>query len=230
MNRIPEPELMNDAGQAQAYALADFSEPHDLFVATFRARFPQHAPRRVLDLGCGPADIALRFARAYRRCTVLGVDAADAMLRHGRAAAAGAGLTERVSLVRGYLPEVRLPARDFDTVISNSLLHHLRDPQSLWATLAASAAPGAAVFVMDLMRPADRAAAQALVADHAGGEPEILKRDFYHSLLAAYTRDELRAQLARAGLGEFKVQAVSDRHLIAWGRMAAVGGGGSGAA
>jgi ubiquinone/menaquinone biosynthesis C-methylase UbiE len=217
MNRVPEPELMNDAAQAQAYALADFSEPHDFFVAQFRARFPRHAPRRVLDLGCGPADVSLRFARAHPRCTLLGIDGAEAMLRHGRAAVAGAGLAGRISLVRGYLPEARPPARAFDTVISNSLLHHLRDPHALWSTLAHAAAPGAAVYVMDLMRPASRAAARSLVAAHAGGEPAVLVRDFYHSLLAAYTPAEVRTQLVRAGLSRLKVEAVSDRHLIAWG-------------
>jgi hypothetical protein len=29
MNRIPEPELMNEAEQARAYAQADFAEPYD---------------------------------------------------------------------------------------------------------------------------------------------------------------------------------------------------------
>jgi hypothetical protein len=32
MDRIPEPELMNDPGQALAYARADFEEPHNQFV------------------------------------------------------------------------------------------------------------------------------------------------------------------------------------------------------
>jgi SAM-dependent methyltransferase len=219
MKRLPEPELMTDAAQAQAYALADFSEPHDFFVAQFRARFPRHAPRRVLDLGCGPADVLLRFARAYSTCTLLGIDGAEAMLRHGRAAVAGAGLAGRVTLERGYLPEARPPARAFDTVISNSLLHHLRDPQALWSTIEAAAAPGAAVYVMDLMRPAGRAAARGLVAAYAGGEPAALRHDFYHSLLAAYTPAEVRVQLARAGFSRLRAAAVSDRHLLAWGWM-----------
>ncbi len=32
MKRIPEPELMDGAEQASAYAEADFSEPHDHFM------------------------------------------------------------------------------------------------------------------------------------------------------------------------------------------------------
>ena len=36
MRRIPEPELMDDAEQAKAYAEADFSEPNQRFLELFR--------------------------------------------------------------------------------------------------------------------------------------------------------------------------------------------------
>ena len=39
MERIPEPELMDDPEQARAYASADFSEPHQAFVERFTQRF-----------------------------------------------------------------------------------------------------------------------------------------------------------------------------------------------
>jgi hypothetical protein len=53
--------------------------------------------------------------------------------------------------------------------------------------------PGAPVLVMDLMRPASPAAAEALVEQYAAGEPEVLRRDFYNSLLAAFEPGEVRA-------------------------------------
>lgn len=218
MERVPEPELMSDPVQARAYAEADFSEPHEAFVDRFRERFPDRRPRRVLDLGCGPADVTCRFARAYPDATIVGVDGAPAMIALARAALARAGLGERVALVTGRLPGVDLPARHFDTVISNSLLHHLGDPAVLWQAIAAHAAPGAAVFVMDLARPASRAHARACVARYAAGEPAILQRDFYNSLLAAFTPEEIRAQLARAGL-PFTVEPASDRHVVIHGRL-----------
>ncbi len=40
MKRIPEPELMNSPEQARAYAEADFSEPHNMFVEKFAECFP----------------------------------------------------------------------------------------------------------------------------------------------------------------------------------------------
>ncbi len=220
MERIPEPELMDDPRQARAYAGADFCEPHERFVALFAECFPGvDLAGAVLDLGCGPADVSCRFALAHPRCILHGVDGAAAMLAEGRRLVAARGLGGRVRLHHLRLPSEELPAGPFAAVISNSLLHHLADPAVLWHSIAATAAPGAPVFVMDLLRPASEAQAQALVAVHAAGEPEILRRDFHHSLRAAYRPIEVRQQLAAAGLGHFTVRAVSDRHLIAYGRM-----------
>ena len=62
------------------------------------------------------------------------------------------------------------------------------------------------------------ATAQALVAQYAANEPEVLCRDFYNSLLAAFELDEVRQQLELAGLPRLEVRAVSDRHLLVSGR------------
>ena len=43
MRRVPEPELMDDEVQARAYALADFEEPHSMFVELFAGKFPELA-------------------------------------------------------------------------------------------------------------------------------------------------------------------------------------------
>jgi hypothetical protein len=54
---------------------------------------------------------------------------------------------------------------------------------------------------------------------YSGDEAEILKRDFYNSLLAAYRPDEVRGQLSEAGLDFLEVDVVSDRHFVVWGLM-----------
>ena len=109
------------------------------------------------------------------------------------------------------------PRERYELVFSNSLLHHLREPLVLWRCVARWAPPGSAVFVMDLLRPASRFAAQRLVKAYTAGEPEVLRRDFFNSLLAAYRVNEVQAQIVAAGLAQLDVQAVSDRHLIVWG-------------
>ncbi len=217
MERVPEPDLMDDEAQARAYAQADFAEPHERFVELFHHRFPQLPPEScVLDLGCGPGDITLRFARAHPRCTVHGVDGAAAMLRYGREAVHNAGLTGRVHLIHGYLPGVALPRPAYDAIISNSLLHHLTEPQVLWQAVTRYGRRGTPIFIMDLLRPHSRADAEALVRQYAAGEPSVLRHDFFHSLLAAYRPDEVQRQLERARL-DLAVEVVSDRHLTVSG-------------
>ena len=220
MERIPEPELMDDPAQARAYAHADFSVPHQAFVDDFRACFPDVVPHRVLDLGCGSGDITLRFARAHPRAHIVGIDAAGAMLREARVAIDGEGLASRIVLREAHLPSLPPDLGYFDTIISNSLLHHLVDPQALWVCVREAAAVGACVWVRDLVRPASRAQATALVDHYAAGEPEVLRRDFFNSLLAAYEPDEIRAQLMRAGLAMLRVEEIGDRHVQVRGGLA----------
>ncbi len=219
MQRVPEPELMNDPAQAEAYASADFSEPHNAFVAHFARLFPEFREGRVLDLGCGAADITIRFARAYAGARLDGVDGAAAMLALGRSAVARAQLQARVTLIERRLPDPVMPQAAYDAVICNSLLHHLADPGVLWQTVAAVARPGAPVLVMDLMRPVSREAARALVKLHAAGAPVLMQRDFFHSLCAAYRPAEVVAQLEASGPAGFALEVVSDRHWIVWGRI-----------
>ena len=218
MDRVPEPELMDDPAQARAYAEADFSEPHQAFIDRFAECFPAYDPRDVLDFGCGAADITVRFARAYRECEVVGVDGSEAMLTLARAAVRQAKLEKRIRFLQVRLPHTHALGADFGTVISNSLLHHLADPLALWHAVARHAQSGAAVFVTDLLRPDSRAAAEALINEYALTEPEILRRDFFNSLLAAYRPEEIEHQLARAA-SPLKVEVVSDRHIVIHGQL-----------
>jgi ubiquinone/menaquinone biosynthesis C-methylase UbiE len=220
MKRIPEPELMDDDEQAEAYHGADFSEAHDRFVALFRERFPVGSWKSpVLDLGCGNADVTLRFAAAFPGSAIDGVDGAESMLRLGRQAVAQRGVSDRVRLYQAHLPMDRPPRDGYGAVISNSLLHHLDDPMTLWSSITGFAQKGAAVLIMDLIRPADAGEAARLVDRYAGDAPEVLRRDFYNSLCAAYRPTEVEGQLERAGLVGFAVEQVSDRHFIVAGRV-----------
>lgn len=218
LERTPEPELMDDAAQAEAYAAADFSSTDADFVARFLAGCG--APSKVLDLGCGPGNLALRIAAARPKAQVLAVDGAEAMLARGRARCPEA-LRPRVRFACHTLPDPSLPRGAFDAVVSNSLLHHLHDPAVLWAAVAHSAAPGAYVFVSDLRRPSSVAEVDALVTTYAADAPEVLRRDFRASLFAAFTPGEIRAQLSAVGWGDWQVEVASDRHVVVCGRVTA---------
>ncbi|MEE9552328.1 MAG: class I SAM-dependent methyltransferase, partial [Gammaproteobacteria bacterium] len=215
MKRIPEPELMTDPAQAAAYAAADFSEPHNLFIEKFGECFPEaNMTGHVLDLGCGPADISIRFARAYPECQIDAVDGSACMLKQAEIAIKEAGLSKCIHLIEGVLPEIDLPRSHYDAIISNSLLHHLHHPEILWQTVKTLAQESSIAFVMDLVRPADEEAAKDLVTCYVDDEPAVLQRGFYNSLCAAFTLDEIKAQLQAAGLDHYMLGPISDRHVI----------------
>ena len=59
---------------------------------------------------------------------------------------------------------------------------------------------GCKILIMDLFRPDSPFQAQSFVDQYASSESEILQRDFYNSLLAAWTPDEVKWQLSAEGL------------------------------
>jgi SAM-dependent methyltransferase len=222
MKRRPEPELMDGTEQARAYAEADFSEPNELFLRLLSEQAPgELAGSRALDLGCGPADIVIRLLRRYPQLQCDALDGSQAMLDLARQAIDTLpGVAPRVRLLCDKLPSGRIEAGAYDLILSNSLLHHLHEPQVLWRSIRAAARPGALVLVMDLMRPASAGWAAALVETYAADAPDVLKQDFRNSLHAAFEPAEVTEQLRVAGLAEqLSVNVVSDRHLAVWGTM-----------
>lgn len=220
MQRILEPQLMDDPVQAAAYAAADFSEPHELFIEKFQEVFPgKNITGHVLDLGCGPADISIRFARAYPECHINGVDGARAMLDEGEAAVKRSGLQQRIKLIQGVIPDLDLQQKKYQVILSNSLLHHLHNPAVLWQCLFQLVTEDTLVFVMDLMRPPSEQDAEMLVNTYCGKEPDVLRRDFYNSLCAAFSPREVKLQLEDAGLRGLTVEVITDRHLIVHGKL-----------
>ena len=221
MKRRLEPELMEEAEQALAYARADFAEANTLFMKLLGQLQPGplHGAR-ALDLGCGPADIVGRFLATYPQATCDAVDGSAAMLEQAAATLERRpGVAGRWRLLREWLPSAALPLAHYDVILSNSLLHHLHQPQVLWQTVRATARPGALVLVMDLMRPPSAGWAEALVTTYAGGEPEVLRTDFRNSLFAAFEPQEVVEQIQEAGLTGLEVAVVSDRHLAVLGRL-----------
>jgi ubiquinone/menaquinone biosynthesis C-methylase UbiE len=216
MERVLELELMDDPRGADAYARADFSASNQRFVDGLVRDFPQHL-RHAADLGCGPADVVIRLARAAPHVRIVAIDGSGPMIDLARRAVVAAGLADRIALEQARLPGIPIDERAFDAVLSKDLLHHLPDPSVLWSEVTRLGRAGAAVYVMDLIRPDRPEDACALTGIVTGAEDPILQKDFYNSLLAAFTMDEVRGQLAAARL-DLEVAAAGDgRHLLVRG-------------
>ena len=223
MQRIIEPELMNGEEQSHAYAQADFEEPNIHFMNLFQETFSQKLKGHVLDIGCGNADITLRFAKTYPDCLIDGIDGSMSMLSYGLQALNEQPLDvqTRVRLIAGIVPQVKLPQQHYDVIISNSVLHHLHNPSVLWQFIKSYGVDGARVFVGDLLRPSSPEKAMDIVEKYAKNEPDILKHDFYNSLLAAFEISEIKEQLQLAKINNFSVKQISDRHVLISGILQA---------
>ena len=216
--RIPEPEVMNDPLQVDAYAAADFSGTDQAMVERISTLLQLSgasfgAQARLLDLGCGPGNITARLAQRWPQCSVLGLDAADRMIAVADDRRRAAGLSpERLQYRKALLP-IHQTDQPADLIASNSLLHHLHDPQQLWASLIPLASPHCLVLHRDLRRPDSEASIDRLCQCHVADAPAVLQRDYRASLHASFTLEEVKAQLLHAGLGHLQVAAIEDRYL-----------------
>jgi len=218
MLRITEPEIMDDEEQVRAYSLADFEEPHSQFIRLLGEKLPSlPATGHALDMGCGSGDITRRFSLAYPDWKIDGIDGSQAMLTVAREMAINEGMEERLNFMKVLLPASPPPGCDYDLIFSNSLLHHLSDPAVFWASLADWSGQNTHVFVMDLLRPENPQQAQAMVQRYSAEEPEVLRTDFYNSLLASFEPEEITEQLGTASLTQLQLEIASDRHFIVWG-------------
>ena len=80
MQRIPEPELMDEVGQVLAYAQADFAASDAAMVERLAQLCGEDPGTTLVDLGCGPGNISLLLADRWPAAKVLGLDGAPRML------------------------------------------------------------------------------------------------------------------------------------------------------
>jgi cyclopropane fatty-acyl-phospholipid synthase-like methyltransferase len=218
MKRVLEPEIMDDPEQVRAYAEADFQEENQGFVDHFLRLYDDLDGAHVVDLGCGPGDIAIRLARSHPTCRITGIDGSSPMITWAEQAVKRAELADRIGFLCQRFQDVSFSARA-DAVVSNSLAHHVPNPLRFWYGVKNLIKSGGPVLVMDLLRPDSPEDAQAIVDQYAAHEPERLRQDFFHSLLAAFTEDEVAAHLAELNLSRLMVDVPDDRHWIVYGRV-----------
>ena len=212
--RVPEKELMDDVAQATAYANANFEEPHKFFVELLHSYVSNLKHSKLLDIGTGDGDIAIRVARKFHDSSIYGFDGSLPMLDLAKRKINENNLSERIHLKHSLIQDAPYKEISFDGIICNSVLHHINDTKTYWNYIINKAKEKSWFFIMDLARPNSISQVESLVTLYAKNESDQLKLDFYNSLLAAYTIEEVKLQLSQAYDGEYEALMVSDRHFI----------------
>jgi ubiquinone/menaquinone biosynthesis C-methylase UbiE len=209
--RVPEPEVMDEAAEVEAYtsaaAQAYLEKIDRTFVEHVAALFPGREARGLaLDLGCGPGQIPIMMAKRWPALRIVGLDAASHMIEQARKNAAEAKVavtfqTFRASSAANGTGRLPFDAATFDLVTCNSVLHHLSAPLPALDEIARVAKPGGAILLRDLRRPSATAITPHIwwYGRHYDGE---MKRLYTASVRAAYTVEELVAMLAASKLND----------------------------
>lgn len=146
-----------DYGAEIRRGIASFNRPmfiHELAtawlpgIADVDRRLRAAPGARVLDVGCGLGASAIAIARAYPRVTVLGVDLDPASVADASAAAATAGVADRVTFEISDAARPQLEER-FDLVTIFEALHDIGDPVGALRSARASLTAAGSVLVAD---------------------------------------------------------------------------------
>jgi ubiquinone/menaquinone biosynthesis C-methylase UbiE len=210
LTRVLEPEVMDSASEATDYDAMDHSHVNQVFVADLLQvrRDLEH----VVDVGAGTAQIPIALCSAHATVHVTAIDMAEHMLRVGRANVERAGLGGRIRLQCCDAKRMPFQTGSIDVVMSNSIVHHIPDPASVFAEMVRVVKPGGLLFVRDLLRPKDEASLRGFVQKHAGDANAHQQQMFADSLHAALTLEEVRAIVLPLGFEPATVQQTTDRH------------------
>ena len=210
MERILEPEAMDDAREANAYDTMDHFEPNEAFTERL---VELGAMGRMLDVGTGPGHIPPMVCGRIPGSRVLGVDLSCPMLTLAIHHAAAACLQDRIAYQCADARRLPFGSNAFDVVFSNTILHHLSDPRPVLLEICRVVRPGGTVLIRDLFRPPSRRRTEQLVRQHATDATTPQQSMFFASLCAAFTPEEIRNMLGGMHLAELCVVIDSDRHM-----------------
>ncbi len=205
-----EPEVMDGRAEALAYDTMDHTAVNAAFVQRL---VDLRASGLMLDLGTGPGHQPPLICEAIPACRVVGVDLSIEMLRlaegHRQRCRHAAAITYVQTDAK------RLPFADatFDTVLSNTILHHIPEPEAVLREARRVLRPGGVLLIRDLYRPPDTHTLEALVRQHAGRESPHQQQLFRDSLKAALTPGEIRELTARMKWHDVEITVDTDRHM-----------------
>jgi len=148
------------------------------------ARVEVAAPRRIIDLGCGPGNSAEVLSACWPNAAITGLDSSGAMIAAARAA------SPQREWRTGEISEWILGDERFDVVFSNAALQWVGDHAAVFPQLLSRVAAGGALAVQV---PGNYQSAQHQLMRQVAGRFQLQVRewhthdlDFYYDALAPH--------------------------------------------
>ncbi|MEE2640336.1 MAG: class I SAM-dependent methyltransferase [Planctomycetota bacterium] len=210
LKRVLETEYMDTHEEAVDYDSMDHSTVNQQFVADLLQW--EDVSGDLLDLGTGTAQIPIVLCKQAKDVRIMAADMAVHMLELARYNLEVESLTDRIELVQSDAKSLPLEDDLFDGVISNSIVHHIPEPEACLAEAIRVTKPGGFLFFRDLMRPESDEVVRNLVETYAGEENDHQKQMFDDSLRAALSLQEIQLLVSQFGFDSGTVSATSDRH------------------
>ncbi len=173
-----------------------------LTVQFLKARMPDFAPRRILDMGCGVGHATLPWKAAWPEAEVIGIDVGAALLRHAHLRAESLGVA--VAFVQANAEATGLEGDTFDLVTSSIVLHETsaRGLPAILAECHRLLRPGGVMCHVDQPRFEDDDPWATFLQEnetHYNNEP------FWRR----YRRLDLEAEARAAGFGEVELATLA---------------------
>jgi bacteriocin biosynthesis cyclodehydratase domain-containing protein len=159
---------------------------------------PGGAGRRVLDVGCGTGEQALRLAASG--CDVVGTDVLEEMLSQASARAERLGLTDRVTFEHGTLPR---SGGAFDDILCLNVLDHVEEPLPLLQGMRCLLADGGQILASLPHPMKDQGAWHK---EHVGGRwryREFVVYDYFDEGPVTKSREDPEGEVVIAAIRTF---------------------------
>jgi SAM-dependent methyltransferase len=127
----------------------------------------------IVDIGCGPGDLAAELSRRLKETRITGIDISPSMLLWAGRHATADG---RVKFLAGDAVELPFNDASVDLVVSTLSMHHWSDPADAFAEIDRVLRPGGVALIYDLGLLAYTPEEMAEIARAAGLEPADIVR------------------------------------------------------
>lgn len=159
---------------------------------------------RILDVACGTGELERRIMAVHPAQAIVGVDLTEAMLAKARTKLAA---FPHIVFYQADSAALSFPNASFDTVITSSSLHYMRNPERVFSEFSRVLAPNGRLIIIDWTRDAWQ-----------GRVYDWIRKKMIAAHYKVYTSEAIKELCAQAGLQVTQVQKFSV--LWSWRMMA----------